>query len=311
MNNKKKKKGLGLVAKKGMAGYVFILPFLIGAVFLFLPAVVQSFIYSFNTVTIELDGIKMEYVGIQNYYDAFMTDTQFRVILMTAAKGMIVDTIIIMLFSFFIAIVLNQKFIGRGFARMVFFLPVILSVGIVANMEEANELYNAMGIVEESTAGGFDQLGMGAMFSTQMVLGNLGIPSNISTFIMTTINNTYNIVNSSGVQILLFLSALQSISPSLFEAAKVEGATKWEEFWKITFPMLTPMLLVNVVYTIIDTFVSPNYGVMSYVQDKMYSTGSAAGMGFTAAVSWIYFAIILVVLGVVTAIISKRVSYLE
>lgn len=307
----KKKKGMGLVAKKGLSGYLFILPFLIGVAFIFLPAVVQSFIYSLNTVTIELDGIKTEYVGFKNYYDAFMTDTQFRVILMTATKGILVDTAIIILFSFFIANVLNQKFIGRGVTRMIFFLPVILSVGIVANMEEANAAYNAMGIVGEETAGGFDQLGMGAMFSTAMVLSNLGLPTSISSFIMTTINNTYNIVNSSGVQILLFLSALQGISPSLFEAAKVEGATKWEEFWKITFPMLTPMLLVNVVYTIIDTFINPNYGVMSYVQGKMYSTGSAAGMGFAAAVSWIYFAIILVVLGVVTAIISKRVSYLE
>ena len=204
----KKKKGMGLVAKKGLSGYLFILPFLIGVAFIFLPAVVQSFIYSLNTVTIELDGIKTEYVGFKNYYDAFMTDTQFRVILMTATKGILVDTAIIILFSFFIANVLNQKFIGRGVTRMIFFLPVILSVGIVANMEEANAAYNAMGIVGEETAGGFDQLGMGAMFSTAMVLSNLGLPTSISSFIMTTINNTYNIVNSSGVQILLFLSAL-------------------------------------------------------------------------------------------------------
>lgn len=136
----------------------------------------------------------------------------------------------------------------------------------------------------------------------------MGLPASMVTIIQTIVSNMYDILNSSGVQILIFLSALQAINPSVFEAAKVEGATKWEEFWKITFPMLTPSLLVCVVYTIISTFTNPIYGVMDYIQDKAFSSGQ---MGYASALSWIYFIIIIVVLGVVAGIISKRVTYLD
>lgn len=304
----KKKKGLSLMTKRSLAGYWFTLPITIGLIFIFLPAIVDSLIYSFNKVTIEFSNIAKEFVGMQNYYDAFMTDATFPEILLTAVKGIVVDSLVIIFFSFFMANVLNQKFVGRGIARTVFFLPVVLSVGIVASMEEANEMYNAMEIAGETSGSEFDQMGMSAMFSTVMMLGRLGIPATASDFILSIINNMYNIVNSSGVQILIFLSGLQSINPSVFEAAKVEGATKWEEFWKITFPILTPSLLVCVVYTIIDTFTNPIYGVMDYIQDKAFSSGQ---LGYAAALSWIYFLIVIVVLAIVAGTISRRVTYLD
>lgn len=303
-----KRKGLSLTTKKGLSGYIFILPIIIGLVFIFIPAVIESLIYSFNDVVIEMSHISKKYVGFRNYYDAFMSDANFRVILLEAAKGILLDSTVIILFSFFISNVLHQKFLGRGLARTIFFLPVVLSVGIVATMEDANAMYNAMEIVGEATGSEFDQLGMQAMFSTTALMYNLGLPSNMSNIIIGIINNMYNIINSSGVQILIFLSALQSISPSVFEAAKVEGATKWEEFWKITFPMLTPSLLVCVVYTIIDTFTNPIYGIMDYIQAQAFSSGK---LGYASALSWIYFLIIIVVLGIVTGIISKRVTYLD
>lgn len=303
----KKKSSIGLVERKGMWGYLFISPFIVGLIFIFIPTVVQSFMYSFNSVKIEFNNITTNFLGFRNYYDAFMTDPNFRVVLLSASKGIVIDSTIVIFFSFFIANLLNQKFAGRGFVRTIFFLPVMLSVGIVAVMEKENIAYNAMSLVTEAT-NGFDQLGMQAMFSTARVMDKLRLPSSIANLTMTSINNTYNIVNSSGVQILLFLSALQAISPSIFEAAKVEGATKWEEFWKITFPMLSPMILVNVVYTIIDTFTNPTYGVMDYIQTQAFSSGK---MGYAAALSWIYFLIVVVVLGITAGIISRRVNYLE
>jgi ABC-type sugar transport system permease subunit len=304
----KKRKGLNLVRKRGMSGYVFTLPVILGTVFIFLPAVFDSFLYSFHNVAIEFNHVAKTFVGLRNYYDAFMTDANFRVILLAAAKGIIGDSFVIILFSFFISNVLNQKFHGRGLARTIFFMPVILSVGIVAKMENANALYNAMELGAETSESGFDQIGMQAMFSTMSVLSSLGLPGNVSSIIMGIINNMKNIVDSSGVQILVFLSALQSISPSVFEAAKVEGATKWEEFWKITFPILTPSLLIGVVYTIIDTFTNPVYGVMDYIQTQAFSSGK---MGYAAALSWIYFLIVILVLGITTKIIAKRVTYLD
>lgn len=303
----KKKRHMGLTERKGMWGYVFILPFLIGLVFIFLPAVIQSLLYSFHDVVIEFNHIAMTYRGVQNYIDAFMADANFRVVLLNAMKGILIDSAVIILFSFFISNVLNQRFHGRGLARTIFFLPVVLSVGIVAAMEEANAMYNAMEIVGES-AGEFDQMGMQAMFSTMMIMERIGLPASVTSFMTGVINNMYHIVNSSGVQILVFLSALQAISPSVFEAAKVEGATKWEEFWKITFPLLTPSLLVCVVYTVIDTFTNPIYGVMTYIQTLAFSNGK---MGYAAALSWIYFLIVIAVLGITAGIIARRVTYLE
>jgi len=303
------KKKMALSTKKGMAGYFFLLPIIVGLIFIFLPALINSLIYSFNDVTIEFNNIAKEFTGIDNYTDAFLTDPTFVSTLMTALKGIFLDSTVIILFSFFMSNVLNQKFLGRGLSRTVFFLPVVLAVGIVADMEDANEMYNAMNLVEETTAsGGFDQMGMATFFGVGRLLNIMGLPASMVTIIQTIVSNMYDILNSSGVQILIFLSALQAINPSVFEAAKVEGATKWEEFWKITFPMLTPSLLVCVVYTIISTFTNPIYGVMDYIQDKAFSSGQ---MGYASALSWIYFIIIIVVLGVVAGIISKRVTYLD
>lgn len=308
-NTSKKRKGLSLTAKKGLMGYMFLLPIIVGAIFIFLPALVDSMIYSFNNVTIGTGKLEMVYVGFQNYIDAFMVDTKFGALLLTAVKGMFFDSTVIILFSFFMANVLNQKFVGRGICRVVFFLPVVLAVGIVSDMESANTMYNAMsGTGEELATGTFDQIGFQTLFSVARLLNYMGLPASMTTIIQTILSNMYNILNSTGVQILIFLSALQSINPSVFEAAKVEGATKWEEFWKITFPILTPSLLVCVVYTVISTFTNPVYGILDYIQTKGFSN---AQLGFAAALSWIYFLIVLVVLGIVTAIIAKRVTYLD
>ena len=131
----------------------------------------------------------------------------------------------------------------------------------------------------------------------------MDINSGIAETIAYAINNTYDIVNRSGVQILIFLSALQSISPSVFEAAKIEGATKWEEFWKITVPIIAPMILVNIVYTIVDSFTNPAYGLMEYVQTQGFSLNK---MGYSSALSWIYFLLVLAELGVVFFLFRKQ-----
>lgn len=303
-----KRKRTALLVKKARAGYWFLLPIILGLIFIFLPALFNSLVYSFHTVTIEFNNLAMEFVGFSNFKE-IIGDEEFLKILLSALKGIFLDSTVIILFSFFMSNVLNQKFIGRGLVRMVFFLPVVLAVGIVADMEAANEMYNTMSLVEEETvAGGFDQMGAAMMFSIANILNSMGLPPTLVNVVQAILTGMYNILNSSGVQILVFLSALQSISPSVFEAAKVEGATKWEEFWKITFPMLTPSLLVCTVYTIISTFTNPIYGVMNYIESKSFSNSA---YGYASALSWLYFVIIIVVLGVVTKIISKRVTYLD
>lgn len=303
-----KKRKSNLIARRARSGYLFLLPVILGLVFIFLPALVNSLWYSFNNVTIGLGSIETEFVGLKNFKDAFVSDPDYVTLLISASKGIFFDTAVIILFSFFMSNVLNQKFIGRGLARMVFFMPVVLSVGIVADLEASNELYNAASIVEEGTGTAFDQLGMQAYFQAGRLLQIMGLPAAMTSIIKTISDTMHTILNASGVQILIFLSALQAINPSVFEAAKMEGASKWEEFWKITFPMLLPSVLVCVVYTVISTFTNPTYGVMDFIQQKAFRKGQ---MGYASALSWIYFVIVLVVLGVTTGIISKRVTYLE
>lgn len=305
----KRKKSISLAGQKSLYGYIFIIPFLIGFIAFFLPSVIDSLIYAFNDVKIDYSKINKTFIGFKNFKDSLLVDVNFRVYLTSAIKGMLLDALIVIIFSFFIANILNQKFIGRTIARVVFFLPVILSTGLVASVEfgAGRDLYNAMALAGENT-GMVGRLGGPILFNLKELLLSSGINSNISGAIVYAVSNTYNVVNASGVQILVFISALQAINPSIFEATKVEGATKWEEFWKITFPILTPMIFVNIVYSIVDTFTNPIYGVMSYIRDQAFISGR---IGYASALSWIYFVIVMLTLGIITKIISKRISYLD
>lgn len=296
--------------KKNMAGYVFVAPFLIGLLAIFIPSVIQSLYYSFGKVQIDFDNVSVSLTGFENYIRLFTEDTQYRVYLLDNISGIFTDLITIIIFSFFIAFVLNQKFIGRGFARTIFFLPVILATGVMASADLSNNLMqtysstsNTGATLSNAFSGGFF-----AALDLEELLLSANIGSTFTDFIISAINSTYTIVNNSGVQILIFLSALQSISPSLFEAADVEGATKWEEFWKITFPMITPMVLVNIVYTIVDSFTNPKYQILSYVEKNAFSNNE---LGYASALSWIYFIVVLVIIGVLWKLMAKRISYLD
>lgn len=300
-----------LEEKKNRIGYVFVLPFIIGLVCIFLPTLVDSIIYAFSKVTLSLSAVNTENVGFANFIKAFTVDTDFRVLLLSAIQGMLLDILVITIFSFFIAALLNQKFIGRSIARTIFFLPVLLATGIVAAADTNSLMMSVYGSATNDSStisSAFTSNGFSVLFSLEDLLQSTNLNQGAIQVIMGAVDNTYNIVNSSGVQILVFLSALQSISPSVFESARIEGATKWEEFWKITFPMITPMILVNVIYTVVDAFTNPKYQILEYIQEQAFSENE---MGFASALSWIYFVIILVLLGIITGVLSRRIHYLD
>ena len=306
----KKAKGR-LMERKNMVGYVFTLPFLIGLVLIFIPALYESLVYSFSKVTVGYDFIHKEPAGFIQYINAFTVDIKFAPMLLKAIQGMLLDLVVIIFFSFFIANLLNQKFLGRGFARTIFFLPVLLATGIIAAADTNNmamSFFSSATNTGSTIATAFSG-GTSSFFDLKGLLESANISSSFTGVILYAIDNTYSIVNSSGVQILIFISALQSIPPSIFEASKVEGATKWEEFWKITFPMLTPMILVNIVYTIIDSFANPKYEVLNYIQTTAFTHKD--GYGYASALAWVYFVIILVVLGLICGIVVKRIQYLD
>ena len=238
---------------------------------------------------------------MDNYNYAFNVDPNYRQYLVKVLKDTAWKTPLILVFSLFVAVILNQKFKGRTFSRAVFFLPVIIATGPVYNIINGNL----------QSTGNSDASQFSTMFSTDLLgelmefLGIYGISDSMQTTIEMVSDNIFGIVWNSGIQILIFLSALQTIPPSAKEAASIEGATAWEFFWKITFPYISPMILSNLVYTVIDAFVSTDNQVMEYV---LKQSGNWE-YGYAAALAWIYFAIVGACLGLICVIINRFVYY--
>ncbi len=297
----KKFSSLSYEKRKGLYGYGFIALWFIGAIFFFIIPVIKSFYYSFNDVTPETGALAKSWVGIANYKYAFATDPNFRQYLVEVLKDTFIQTPIILVFSLFVAIIINQEFKGRTFARAVFFLPVIIATGPVYAI--------ITGDLDTSGSASGDQFT--TMFSADMVdqllefVGIYGLNDTFTDLISTVTGDILNLVWKCGIQIIVFLSALQGIPPSAKEAAGIEGATAWEFFWKITLPYVSPMILVNFVYTIIDTFTDPSNAVMARVLEVQADWK----YGRAAAMAWSYFGIVLVVVGIVYAIINKLVYY--
>ena len=298
--------------KKGLYGYGFIALWFIGTLWLFIMPVLTSLWYSLcNTklldkagaleVGMTSAGIYTEWNGFYNFTKAFTIDTTFLPKLGTALGEILPNTIVIMIFSLFIAVILNQKFRGRTLARAIFFLPVLIATGPVISVINGD-----MTSQDVSDAAQFSTL-----FKTDLVtelmefLGIYNLNQTFTDIIKDITSGVLNLVWNSGIQILIFLSALQTIPPSAKEAASIEGATAWEFFWKITFPYISPMILSNLVYTVIDAFVSTDNVVMEYVlaQSRNWE------YGYSAALAWIYFAIVGACLGIICVIINRFVYY--
>ena len=266
---KKKKSTASLEVKKARAGWIFILPFILGFVLIYIPIIFDSIKYSFNEIDILVGGgYELTFVGWKNYSDAILVDTSYVTTLVSGLKQLILDIPSIVLFSLFIAIILNQKIAGRAAFRAIFFIPVILSTGLISDIDAANSLSSYM---EES--GGIDD-GSGqestateiiSVMDVERLFDNMMIGTEIVEYVVSMVNNIFNIVNRCGVQMLIFLSGLQSISPAIYESCSIDGASGWETFWKVTLPMVSPMILVNTIYTIIDAFTSNDNQVMSYI----------------------------------------------
>ena len=242
---KKRRKKVSLDSRKARAGWMFILPFVLGFILIYLPMVIESIRFSFSDLTIESGSFNTTFVGFQNYRRAFLEDPKYAQILIKGLQKLAFDIPAIIIFSLFMAIMLNQKMMGRGVFRAIFFIPVILSTGIMESISSMDILSTYMEGGE-----GIDD-GSGTSTATQLVssmdlqrlFSNMKVGTEIVDYVTNAINNIYDIVNRSGVQMLIFLSGLQSISPAIYESCKIDGATAWETFWKITFPMITPMIL--------------------------------------------------------------------
>ena len=307
---KKKKKIASLDRKKARAGWIFVLPFLIGLVFIYLPILWESISYSFYNY-VPVDGsITKECVGFEHYRTALFGEADFAQSLLTGLQEMAFNIPAILIFSLFVAVILNQKMIGRAAFRAIFFLPVVVSTGIMESIMVTS--YNASGSEMDLGAGDSAAQKLESTLALESLLEtifeSLGVGAGLVTYISSAVASISGIINRSGVQILIFLAALQSISPAIYESCQIDGATSWETFWKITFPMVSPMILVNAVYTIIDSFTTDSNSVMTVI-NNMYMSPNPSGAYISAAMGWMYFLVVLAIVGIVAAIFSAYVFY--
>ncbi len=301
--------------RKAKSGWLFVAPFVIGFIVIYLPIIINSIIYSFSEfetiAAIDGGGYVLHNVGLDNYKNALFVDTEFVKILTTGVRQLLLEVPAIVIFSLFLAVILNEKMVGRAAFRAILFVPVILQTGLISEIDAANSLLASMNDTSSgiSTGGGAAEEAVTGVLSTDdlsWLFANLSVGSDMITYVTQLINNIYDIINRSGVQMLIFLAGLQSISPAIYESCEIDGATAWETFWKITVPMISPMILVNAVYTVIDAFTASSNEVMTYI-NSVYS--QAGGNVLSAAMSWMYFLLVIACIGIVVAVLSAFVFY--
>lgn len=305
-HKKNNKLALTLEGKNARAGYLFCLPFIIGFILFMLFPLLESFRMVFSRVSIDVVnfGFRMEFTGWENIQRALLVDHEFNRLLVEELLRMVLIVPAIIIFSLFVALLLNQEFRLRGFVRAVFFLPVILSSGVLIGLEANNSLLSSIAeTIRES-----NQMKASITGVLETILVIEGAQADFMQYIFQIVNQIYNIAMASGIQIIIFLSALQTIPPSVFEAAKIEGATSWECFWKITFPMVSSLILVNVVYSVVDFFLRTDNRVMNKI---FLALTQRLDFGFSTAMAWLYFLIVFIIIGVTMGILSKKVYYYE
>lgn len=309
--------------QKIVISILFLLPVMIGFFVFFLYPLLRSLYMSFGTVEILKEGGIHIHFGqfflktgaggaynfndpdpnakniFYNYIQAFTADSvDFPVGLATTAWNTIVDTAVITIFSLLVAVMLNGNFKGRGFVRAIFFLPVIFNSEAISDaLETASSL--------STVAGQSGQNALAQLFNLKEFLINMKIPSVLVTFLGGITSAIYRTISYSGIQILIFLSAIQSVPKHLYEAAKIEGATKYESFWKITLPMVSPMIVTVIVYTVVDSF------LRSEINDIIDLQYKNSAYGRHAAMSWIYLAAAVLILLVLVGFVSRFVFYYD
>ncbi len=294
------KKQMSLQNKRALAGYGFIAPFVIGMLLVFGPSIIKALTFSLSNIIMNTDGsgYTLEWVGITHYKKAITEHAWFNQELMNSFWRLVYNVPLVIAFSFFIASILNKDFKGRTAVRAILFLPVVIAAGVLAKVDNVGELSSFAQSDQVSEA-------VAAIDITSVII-EMGIPNSIVNMITTSISRIYEVITSSGVQILIFLAAMQSISPSLYEASTMEGATGWENFWKITFPMLSPYILVSAVYTVIDLVSSYKSPVMGVIDSVALSDRS-----LSIAMAFIFFGMAALILLVVVFLVSRMVFYYD
>lgn len=299
-----KKKKMSLTTKRSITGYMFILPWLVGFLIFYLRSLIMTGSFSLSEISVAVGGgYDSKFVGLQNYLYAFRVHGSFKQVLTTSIGNMLVDVPLITFFSLLMAMLLNNKFRGRTLVRAIFFLPVIMNSSAINAAIEFSRDMLAGGLSASSAEMASAASGVDLMYYVEM-FASLGLPESLLEYVVGAVARISDIISASGVQIIIFIAALQSIPGSLYEVAKIEGATGYETFWKVTFPMVMPHIITNVVYTVVDNFAN------SEIVEMAYNTAfTEVNYGLSSAMSLISTAIVCLILVLVCGFIQKRTFY--
>lgn len=281
---------LTMKTKKSLYGLLFVSPFILGTLLLFVFPIYRSLELSFNEF-VNITLYQLKFVGLTFYKKAIFENTEFVPMFMDIAKKSFINTPLINIFAIFIAVLLNRKMKGRALFRAMVFLPVILGSGFVMQQ-----------LLGQNVDQAAMEVARGILLPDQV---KIYIGPKAVMLVQEFLNTITVIMWKSGVQIVIYLAGLQGISKALYEAAKVDSATPWEMFWQITLPMMAPTILLNVIYTFVDSFVDSSNKLVEYILKVGFTEGK---FEYSAALSWIYFAFVIVVVGVIFSIMKRFVN---
>lgn len=300
---KTKKKKMSLIQKRAVTGFVFITPWLIGFLWFYGKGFIQAVRFSLSNMTMkETGGYVLDFIGLENYKYIFLQHATYNQTLVSSIGNMVIDVPLIIFFSLFIAILLNSKFKGRTLMRAILFLPIIMNSGAISASIELAQQAVSGGVAAVST-----EAAVSGGVNIEYLLGmltDLGFPVALTDYIVAAVGRIFDIVQASGVQIIIFIAALQSVPGSLYEVSKIEGATAYETFWKVTFPMVSPLIVTNVVYTIVDGFMNSEVVDMAY--DMAFTSFN---WSVSVTMSLVSSFVVCILLAVVTKLISSKVFY--
>ncbi|MBQ9355569.1 MAG: sugar ABC transporter permease [Clostridia bacterium] len=279
---KSTKKSRSIERRHSQNGFLFILPWLIGVFLFFLRPLFQTIAFSFSKVSVDLGGFNIKFSGLDNYKYALFESPEYLNNLMDSLTEFSYQIPIILILSFIIAVVLNSKFIGRSFFRSLYFIPVIIINSIVMRF-----LGNSSSV--EELSGAAQSAYLSGLIDFESLFLQMGIPSETTNLIFGYVNQIFDLVWQCGVQIVLLISGLQSIPEQLYEVSKVEGASKWEEFWYITVPMLGNSIVLVVIYTVVEFCVSTNNKVITQAYKALLDQQI---YDISSAMLWLYFAVV-------------------
>lgn len=297
IKSKFKKREMKKATREALLGFSFISPWLIGLVVLMLYPIVYSFYLTFTESYYHAaTGITSTPVGFKNYIDIVRNQTIMPMLSSYLIK-MVVAVPLIVVFSLIIAMLINQPIKGKGIWRTIFFLPVIISSGPILSELTAQGATGLPSIAESGVL--------------EFINNNLG--EWIANPLESLLNSLLLVLWYAGVPILIFLAGLQKTDSSIYEAASIDGAGPWERFWKITLPSIKPLISIVIVFVVVNMSLQPEEGsviiqtrTIMMLDKTVAGTGMLSGYGAAATLSWIYFFLMIVVMGVFIGLISIK-----